>query len=288
MPHEKLVNYCYENYDCPRRCDDCPNDPCFGTCNLCLDHIHRVGTHDRTYNCGNIIKYYTCKYIYRYSTEIEYLLNRYRYTRAFRNVRNVRIWSIGCGPCTELFGLYRFKNNNNLNFTIQYKGFELNELWTPIHNFIRQMNCFETEFYIQDVFDYIDSHDEHPNIIILNYLISDILRTNWDYIDEFIDNLCNWYAPLTNTYLIINDINLGRNNNEPRYYYEIIVQRLRNLRGLASLRHERRYHFENSQRFFYQYGNLNPNNQVNIQPPNEILNFCSPLMECRSAQLVIC
>lgn len=285
MPHENLVNYCYENYDRPRRCDDCPNDPCFDNCGLCLDYIHRVGTHDRTYNCGNIIKYYTCKYIYRYSTEIEYLLNRY--TRAFRNVRNVRIWSIGCGPCTELFGLYRFRNNNDLNFTIQYKGFELNELWTPIHDFIHQMDCFETEFYIQDVFDYIKSNNEHPHIIILNYLLSDILRTNRDYIDKFINNLCDWYAPMINTFLIINDINLGQNDCEARYYYNIIVQKIKDLKGVKSLRIVKKFHFANSQSDYYKYGDLHSNNQVQIQPPNEIITFYNPWLECRSAQLVI-
>ena len=163
MSHEQLVNYCYTNYNRPDDgCNHCQNAPCLGGSELCLDHIHRVGTHDRTYNCANIVNYYTCKYIYRYLTEIEILLNKY--TSVFRNIRNLRLWSIGCGPCTELFGLHRFKNNKNINFTIQYKGFELNELWTPIHNSIRQMNCFETEFYIQDVFDYIGSNDEHPDI----------------------------------------------------------------------------------------------------------------------------
>ena len=285
MPHQQLVQFCHENYNRPERCNDCPNEPCRNSCVACLDHIHQVGTHDRSYNCVNIVNCYTCKYIYRYSTEIEYLMNRY--APVFRNTENVRLWSIGCGPCTELFGLYRFRNINNLNFTIEYKGFELNELWTPIHNFIHQMNYFGTEFYIQDVFNYIALNNEHPHLITLNYLLSDILRTNRDYINLFIENLCNWYAPMTHTFLIINDINLGRNSNESRYYYEIIVQRIRALRGVNQLRHEGRYHFANSQRFYFQYGTLNPNNQVQIHPPEEIADFYSPWMECRSAQLVL-
>lgn len=285
MPHQQLVDFCHANYNRPERCDDCPNDPCTTSCVSCLDLIHQVGTHDRSYNCENIVNCYTCKYIYRYSTEIEFLLNRY--TTVFRSTENVKLWSIGCGPCTELFGLYRFRNNNHLNFNIEFKGFELNDLWSPIHKFIHQMNNFQTEFYIQDIFKYITLNNDHPHIITLNYILSDILRTNRDDIDMFIGNLCDWYAPMTRTFLIINDINLGRNNNEARYYYDVIAQRVRALRNLNHLRHVGKYHFANSQRYYFQYGALNPNNQVLIQPPQEIADFYSPWMECRSAQLVL-
>ena len=112
MPHQMLVQYCHENYNRPDRCEECPNDPCHSSCVACLDYVHRVKTQHRSYNCLNIINCYTCKYIYRYSTEIEFLLNKY--VSVFKGKDKVKLWSIGCGPCTELFGLYRFKTNNKL------------------------------------------------------------------------------------------------------------------------------------------------------------------------------
>lgn len=136
MPLNQLINFCHQNYNRPDRCDDCPNDACHNTCTACLDHIHRVGTIDRTYNCANIVNCYTCKYIYRYSSEIEFLLNLYIQT--FRNAAEVRLWSIGCGPATELFGLHNFKINNQLNFVIKYKGFDLNAIWHHVHDYIDQ------------------------------------------------------------------------------------------------------------------------------------------------------
>jgi hypothetical protein len=285
MPLNQLIQFCHHNYNRPERCDDCPNENCRNSCTACLDHIHQVGTHDRSYNCPNIIFCYTCKYLFRYSSEIEFLLNRY--TNVFRNAQIVRLWSIGCGPATELFGLHNFKINNHLDFEIEYKGFDLNEIWTPIHNFIHPLNNFQADFFNQDFFNYLETTEERPHIVILNYLLSDILRTNREYINEFIENLCTWYSHVERTFLIINDINLGRNINESRFYYERIVKRVRELRELNVLRHEGRYHFANGQRFYFQYGQRNINNQVQLIPDPEIEEFYSPWLECRSAQLVL-
>ena len=78
-----------------------------------------------------------------------------------------------------------------------------------------------------------------------------------------------------------------RNENEARYYYDIIVKKIKDLRGVKSLRIVKKIHFANSQSDYYKYGDLHPNNQAQIQPPNEIITFCNPWLECRSAQLVI-
>ena len=282
MPLNQLVDFCHQNYNRPDRCDDCPNEDCSNSCTACLNHIHHVGTHDRSYNCPNIVYCYTCKYIYRYSSEIEFLLNCYAVI--FRNAPTVRLWSIGCGPATELFGLYNFKTNHQLDFAIEYKGFDLNEIWNPVHAYIYQLDNFQADFYNENIFDYIATTDEQPQIIILNYLLSDILRTNRDSIDEFINNLCILIGQLERCILIVNDINLGRNNNEARYYYNIIEARIA---AQPNFKHVRKFHFANSQHFFYPYGIRHENNQVQIIPPPEISEAYSPWLECRSAQLVL-
>lgn len=282
MPLNRLIEFCDERHNRPHRCETCPNDVCQNSCIACLDHIHRVNTHERTYNCENIIYCYTCKYLYRYSTEIELLLNQY--VNIFRSTREIRLWSIGCGPCTELFGLNNFKVSNNLGFDINYKGFDLNPLWRPVHEFINQMEQFNTDFFYEDVFQYSQRTLEQPNIIVLNYVISDILRTNREYIDKFITDLCNYINQIGKCVLIVNDINLGQNAYEPRFHYNTIIRRIRE--GSNILR-EDYFHFVNTQRSYWRYGVQHNNNHVSIIPPENINITYSPWLECRSAQLLI-
>jgi hypothetical protein len=281
MPINQLVNFCYQNHIRPERCGECPN-VCQGNCIACLESIHQVGNQNRTYNCNNIIYCYTCNYIYKYSSEIEYLLNQY--VLIFRNTEQIRMWSIGCGPCTELFGLYNFRNRNNLNFNIQYHGFDLNNTWAPIHNFIQQMGHFESHFHYENIFHYFERTDERPNIVVLNYLISDILRTNRQYIDQFITDLCNFINTFDKCLLIVNDINLGQDNTGPRYYYNQI--RLNILQN-SDIITQGNFHFVNSQRGYWRYGTQHVNNAVTTNPPNHILERYSSWTECRSAQLII-
>lgn len=280
MPISQLIEFCDELHNRPNRCESCPNDTCQNSCTACLDLIHRVTTNDRTYNCENIIYCYTCKYLYRYSTEIEILFNKY--ANAFRNVKEARTWSIGCGPCSELFGLYNFKISNHLEFAINYKGFDLNTLWRPVHDCIKQMKQFEASFFYEDIFKYSKQTNEKPNIIILNYVISDILRTNRGYINRFIKELCGFINEISKCALIINDINLGQNDKEPRYYYNTII---REIRKESSIIHEGHFHFVNSQRSYCRYGQQHNNNRVPIIPPENISKTYTPWLECRSAQL---
>ena len=208
MPINQLVQYCNEQHsrDTSGRCANCPNEDGCISCLQCLDHIHRIVTHDRTYNCPNIANCYTCKYIHKYSSEIEYLLKRY--VAVFRNTQLIRVCSIGCGPCSELFGLHNFKRTNNFNFQIEYKGFDLNRIWQPIHRKINDLFAFDTEFIYDDVFNYYQENDTLPNVLILNYLLSDILRTNTDvFLNDFINKLRGLYQKMPSSCLIVNDIN---------------------------------------------------------------------------------
>ena len=111
MERNQLAEFCNEKYHRDEKCHDCPNEVCHDSCINCLENIHNVNTKDRTYNCSNIAYCYTCKYIYRYSSEIEHLLETY--INVFKKTKKLNICSIGCGPCSELFGLYSFKRKHN-------------------------------------------------------------------------------------------------------------------------------------------------------------------------------
>lgn len=286
MPINQLIAFCDNRYDRSHsrshRCTNCQNNQCENSCISCLDLIHKVTTNDRTYNCENIIYCYTCKYLYRYSTEIELLLDQY--VDIFRETREVRMWSIGCGPCSELFGLYNFKIGNDLEFVINYKGFDLSTLWKPVHEFIKQRKQFETNFIYGDIFQYSKQATEQPDIIVLNYVISDILRTNRKSIDQFITSLCNYISQISKCVLIINDINLGRNATEPRFYYDKIIPKIKVNSNISC---KGSFHFVNSQTTYYKYGIQHSNNKVPIIPPGNINTTYAPWLECRSAQLFI-
>ena len=282
MPINELIDFCFSHYDRKDQCIDCVNsEECQGGCLKCLEYIHQVNT-KREFNCPNITFCYTCHHIHRYSTEIEYLLNKY--VAIFKNTQQIRLWSIGCGPCSELFGLYNFKINNKLPFDIDYKGFDLNKVWNPIHEKIHSMNYFSSEFHYEDFFEYVQRTDEQPNMLILNYVLSDILRTNKISIDTFISDFCSYVNDINKCVVIVNDINLGETNSGPRYYYKVFDKHIRaksEIMGKIGC-----FHFVNNQAEYFRYGTQHENNIVQIIPPENIKVF-NPWMECRSAQLFI-
>lgn len=285
MPINSLVQYCDSLYHRPDRCETCGNE-CKGSCLECLAHIHKTTTNDRTYNCANIINCYTCKYIYKYSAETEHLLTPFK--KWFEQIGNnpVTIGSIGCGPCSELFGLYQFREHNNLSFQIQYRGFELIEKWKHIHQKIESLNIAdEIDFQYEDVFEYYNRNRNFPQILILNYVLSDIIRRcSSDDLTVFFENLYTLINRMCGkSFIVFNDINLGRDTAEARFYYNLIEQELQK-RHIDVV--TRKYHFPNSQRFYVQYGNELPNN-ITCNIPRNINQKYNPWAECRSAAIII-
>lgn len=285
MPINTLIRYCDDLYNRPTRCYTCSNE-CKGSCLKCLEYIHKTSTNDRTYNCNNIINCYTCKYLYKYSAEIEHLLMQFIRWFKLNQDNIITIGSIGCGPCSELFGLDQFKRHNRLSFKIQYKGFELINNWSHIHNKIVEMGIVHhIEFHYEDVFNYYTLHQDYPQILILNYVVSDIVRRNSEVgINSFLIKLYELIEHMSSkSFVVINDINLGRTNREARYYYDIIENELQ-YRGINI--DTRKYHFPNSQRYYYAYGLMLPNN-ITCHIPNDIMQKYNPWSECRSAALII-
>ena len=285
MPINTLVQYCDNLYHRPDRCGTCGNE-CKGSCLKCLEHIHKTTTNDRTYNCANIINCYTCKYIYKYSAETEHLLTQFK--RWFEQIGDnyITIGSIGCGPCCELFGFYQFKVHNNLSFKIQYRGFELINEWEHIHRKINSLNIADNiDIQYEDVFEYYNRNRNYPQILILNYVLSDIVRRcNTDERNYFLEKLYTLIANMNaRTFIVFNDINLGRNDTEARFFYDLIEQELqkRHINVVT-----RKYHFPNSQRFYVKYGNELPNN-ITCDIPRDINQKYNPWAECRSAAIII-
>lgn len=278
-----LVSFCDSNWVCPKCGMACDNE-CMGHCLKCLEHIHKVGTSDRTYNCRNIAFCYTCKYIYKYSSEIFHILEILG--NILRQAKKVRAASIGCGPASELFGLCMHRESYKMSYGIDYNGFEKNDIWKPIHDIIKQLDVVDSiNFHYCNVFNYYNGIVPYPNLLILNYVISDIVRqSSTEEIEQFLDSLISLISSMSRgSFVVINDINLGRNQKESRYYYSVIIDKLAKVgvqtRPLC-------LHFPSSRQFYFHYGNEVKYNGIVQVIPENIERKYDPWDECRSAALI--
>lgn len=150
MIHE-FIGFSNQTYNRANRCGDCPNNcPETGNCEQCLENVH-YGIDGRTYNCTNILSYYVGKYTYKYSSEIGHVFN---YPR-FGVFQEYNILSLGCGPCTDYFGILNSITSNNRNIRLNYLGIDINNDWNPIHNWMRQRLGNTYGVLTMDVFDFL-------------------------------------------------------------------------------------------------------------------------------------
>jgi len=200
-----LVTYCDESYARQEeQCADCQNENCEGKCSRCFNSIHSFNS-TRDYDCQNLIYHYVCEYIYAKSSEIAHLFNLHS---DLNKLQELKILSIGCGPASELFGI----NHSLPNALITYKGFDLNSLWTDIHEQIESSVVNNPKrnvnFYNANVFDQYPELGFIPNVLILSYLISHLPKVGIN-VKEFLATLRDEIIVTmpVNSYIIINDTN---------------------------------------------------------------------------------
>ena len=201
-----FIAYCISEYRCPGRCTSCKNDKrCNNAQNCyipCIKHIHDVNNSSSHYNCENMALCYILKHFYRFSAEIEAALERH--IKIPLN-RQLHFASIGCGPASELLGITNFLEhhpNSNLSFT--YKGFDNSTIWKQAWEYI-STNIANTEFIASDFFEYYNEHSK-PNVVIVNYMLSDMSKFHHEGIHEFLDKLYMFIDSMEYGMLIINDI----------------------------------------------------------------------------------
>ncbi len=291
MPINQLVQYCLDNYNKDGRCGTCRNDcKCIGMedCYLCIKHIHAINTTDRKYNCDNIVYNYVIKHLYRYSSEIERLFDQFE---SLKRVQNFRIASIGCGPCSELFGIKQFIAKNHLTPTLEYIGFDFNQQWNQIQNQIIEIFDDTIQFLNEDVFSYYDQQpDRMPNVLILNYVLSDIVKFNREGVENFITQLLDLFQRMNNSCIIINDISyyerniLNRNTWRALNYMNFIHDSLTDNQLVQY--HKSRYYFVPQSGSGIIYGSRHPSKLLTSEIINEAHLF-DPFKCCGSFQLFI-
>lgn len=256
-------------------------------CDQCLKEIHYDKNSVRRYDCAYMCYWYVCKNIYRYSTEMVWLFHN-NGLKLQERTKPIIIWSIGCGPCSELIAFEEYYAKKQCSFDYSYIGFDQNDIWKPIQEKIKQLsaNSHNIEFYSEDVFEYYKRTQTAPNVIILNYMLSDMLKYNPENFQSFLTNLYDFLSHLPSFALLINDINSGRDGTAPRFYFASIITEIRKLFDKDKIC-AWAYHFKDSKKRYFEYGAPRDNNTLLFKIDENIINNFSPNTECHSAQLCI-
>lgn len=118
-----ITSYCNDEYLNRQKCDNCSyGSNCPGDCGICLEYIHfpHKAPAPRKYDRPNMANYYTCKYSYKYMSEISFALAQ---LKDLKDKKQLKVMSIGCGPCTDLFALDYLNEIGTYNFdTIEFRG----------------------------------------------------------------------------------------------------------------------------------------------------------------------
>ena len=240
-------------------------------CEDCLRKIHYGNIPDLNYDCKKIVYMYVCKNAYRYTIEICRMF--YAIKEWLFNQRERSICSIGCGPATELiaFETLRSKWESLHDKDYAFDGFDINTIWNDIQK--QLLSIFDNNdnasvsFHLWNVFTYYKNAGYYPNIIILNYCLSDALRSDFENFEAFVDRIIELFLQKPNCCLLINDINLGSNNKEVRYYFNIIISKLQSFQIKLDVK---KMYFNDSIKKSYPYGQMWKSSKVVFGIPQHI------------------
>ena len=192
--------------------------------------------------CPNMVYYYFCKYGYKFVSEIYYLLDYIdKENLRLNDLPTYNVLSLGCGPCTELFGLLEYIDRKNLNKKINYLGIDKLKSWVNIHELVdKKLSEINFDIFNIDLNDFLEFYKSNikksilnekegmwtPNILFLNYLISDLERENntkdlSKIYEELFDKIIKNMYKQNKSYIIINDINV-ENQSKNRLVYSAI------------------------------------------------------------------
>lgn len=297
--HE-ILDKCIERYEKPEceQCEDCSyGEYCPHDCEKCLDYLHNPNhapenAPERKYDCVHMADFYTCKYSCRYTSELIYAIKR---CEDIQDIDELKVLSFGCGPCTDLFALDALQEKGLISFdNVEYRGVDYSkEVWKNIHrNIIKfKKDNMDIRFFYKDVCQLIDeiaNGSWTPNLIVFQYVFSDMQKhTTSDDIKHFVNKFAEYYNTKvpSNTYIILNDINLSCDYGGGREYFDRLCDKLSNV-----MHREGRFYNDHSKYpGGYKYGETSDGqfpcnkNKFNLSK----LEKFSPFDTCASAQMII-
>lgn len=289
---EGIVRFCDEKYQNNKynKCDKCSyGDNCPRNCEKCLHYIHTPAKAPapRKYDCSKMAYYYTCKYSFKYMSELIYAFSQLKYLEV---KQHIKVMSIGCGPCTDLFAFDYLKEKGIYEFdSVEFRGIDsAKDVWLDIHEQIKRYDSFSfnSQFYYEDVTEFIDVITEAqwiPDLIVLQYAFSDMNKhCNSMHLHDFISKLASFVneSMNANTYIVLNDINLSVQMGGGRELFNELLVKINHAESRA-------YHFSNSNKpNHFDYGMEYEDNSLVVPNPQFIYRY-NPYNSCASAQLII-
>ena len=177
-------------------------------CYFCVRRVHNLHNTTVHYNCDKMLLCYVLKHCYRFGAEIFYEFHKLR--NDLSHLNEIFVLSIGCGPCTELFGamsLWRILGKQDETF--HYRGFDTEAIWLPLMN--KACSSFTTadaKPFHEDAFLHYQASQEQVDVIVLNYMLSDMFKFHLDLFGKFLENLSELIRHKQPRYLFINDVYL--------------------------------------------------------------------------------
>lgn len=285
------INHCAQQFSIIQKCLICPYGQCIHDlpeeqnldCSSCLAKIHRrVNQGKYTYQCQKIIYNYILRHGHRYASEIDKILNLLKQTQDVQLPNELNVASIGCGPCTELFGIMK----QFADHTIHYKGFDRSTIWQPLTTFERSLfPNKDVEFTNMDFFTYMAGCYLHVDILILNYVLSDMVRCQSAAdCSAFIDNIIGLCDSGRISYIVINDIYLTYASGTGYALMEELARKLRNDKNVFE--REARGRFAEPNQWQPEYGTKKSDTLSFPIVEQAVLSY-SPMKSCGSIFIVI-
>lgn len=285
---DKLIRHCATSFNALPICnckDKCKMKQCLhnstNTCYNCLTHIHQITTKDEHYACEKITYNYVLKHGYRYASEMAWAFFSIKENYAQKD--SISVFSVGCGPCTELYGATAIFKNKNLYFT----GFDLNPIWLPLQQFnesnFSDRAAFRIECKNEDFINYVRQNDLSCNILVLNYFLSDFVKYKPAECEAFITNLVEFCKEGRFEFIIINDIMLLYSNGTGYACMEKFATELQKNKIVSQLT---RRHFAQPNEYQFEYGDK-IKDSIGFTPIIEEAKPFDPFQNCGSIQLII-
>lgn len=259
---------------------DCPGDEAMD-CYSCLSKIHRKANHGKiTYKCQKITFNYILRHGHRYASEIDKILSMLK-----KNVQlpeELNVVSVGSGPCTELFGIM----NQFQDHVVHFRGFDKDNLWKPLTDFEEGLfSNKDVHFQYEDFFSFMVRTEFHVDVLIMNYLLSDIARCQSEKeASDFIDNIIKYCQKGRIHFIVINDIYLTYSSGTGYSLMEELARKLR--RDKTIIEREGRGRFSDPNEWQPEYGRRYPEALSFPVVESSVLPY-DPMMLCRSIFIII-
>ena len=281
---DSVVQFCDEMYSsfgdkCGCENGQCnhPSGECSGSCYNCLYHIHfpdrAPENAKKEYDCVKMLYHYVCQYSFLYTTELLCAFDHeWDYIKGFPYYH---ILSLGCGGCADLMAFDYLRQSKKFPAPISYMGIDVNDLWAPIHQKIREycrITSIPFNMRYKDVFEYFQKYKlPNANIIVISYLISYLYNTNQiNAVDLLADNLVKKVITHKKTgqplLLVINDVN---SNARGRDSFEHFIHSIRR-NGLTIGKSEFKYFESGRLNSFQRIGSAYSIDKMPLSIPNKI------------------